>query len=220
MAERLTSDLLAGIPHGFSAREGLEAEDVLPGSQLVTVKQVHSATVETVSAPLGTPPPDADALVTATSGLALGIVTADCAPVLLADPAAGVIGAAHAGWRGAVGGVLGNTVEAMEELGANRSRIVAAIGPCIAQASYEVDAPFRAKLSPEDSRFFAEGREGRWQFDLPAYAAHRLAQAGVARVGDLARDTYREEALFHSYRRATHRGEASGGRQLSLIALR
>ena len=163
-------------------------------------------------------PPEVDALVTAQSGLVLGIVTADCAPVLLADDETGVVGAAHAGWRGAQAGVIGNTVAAMVDLGAERSRIVAAVGPCVAQVSYEVDAPFRAHFDAQDARFFAPGREGHWQFDLPSYVADRLRRAGVERVDVLGRDTYGEEDDFFSFRRATHRGQATGGRQISLIA--
>ena len=218
MADLLTSDLLKGIPHGFSTREGGSAADLLPGAPLIMAKQVHSPDVAVVEAPWDGDPPEVDALVTGKSDLVLGIVTADCAPVLLADNQAGVIGAAHAGWRGAQAGVIANTVAAMVDLGAERSRIVAAIGPCVAQASYEVDAPFRAHFEPEDARFFRNGREGHWQFDLAGYVAERLHRAGVERVEVLGRDTYGEAETFYSFRRATHLGEATGGRQISLIA--
>lgn len=218
MADLLTSDLLKGIPHGFSTREGGSAADLLPDAPLIMARQVHSPDVAVVEAPWDGDPPEVDALVTEKSGLVLGIVTADCAPVLLADNQAGVIGAAHAGWRGAQSGVIATTVAAMVDLGAERSRIVAAIGPCAAQASYEVDAPFRAHFEPEDARFFRNGREGHWQFDLAGYVAERLHRAGVERVEALGRDTYGEAETFYSFRRATHRGEATGGRQISLIA--
>lgn len=218
MGRLLTSDLLQGVPHGFSTREGGSAADLLAGAPLIVAKQVHSPDVAVVERPWDGDPPEVDALVTAQSGLVLCIFTADCAPVLLADGEAGVVGAAHAGWRGAQAGVIGNTVAAMVDLGAERARIVAAVGPCVAQVSYEVDAPFRAHFDAQDARFFAPGREGHWQFDLPAYVAERLRRAGVDRVDVLGRDTYGEEDHFFSFRRATHRGQATGGRQISLIA--
>jgi YfiH family protein len=152
-------------------------------------------------------------------GVLLGVVTADCAPVLLADVEAGVVGAAHAGWRGAYGGVLEAVVGEMTGLGASRERIVAAIGPAIAQASYEVDEPFRAHFSATDEPFFAPGRPGRWQFDLAGYAAARLTRAGVTKVDRLGLDPFSESERFFSYRRATHRGEPAYGRQISLIGL-
>lgn len=218
MAEVLRSRLLGDVPHGFSSRDGLGPEDVLPGSVLISAKQVHSPDVVIVDQPW-TIPPEADALVTDRPGLLLAIVTADCAPVLLHDLEAGVIGAAHAGWRGAHGGVIEATVAAMEQLGARPENIRAAIGPTIAQASYEVDEDFRAQFREADERYFARGRPGHWQFDLPAYVAARLEGSGVGNVEDLARDTYTDPGLFHSFRRATHRGEPTQGRQISAIAL-
>lgn len=191
---------------------------MLAGAPLATLKQIHSADVVVMRDAAGDIR-EGDALVTDRPGLLLGIVTADCAPVLFADPQAGVVGAAHAGWRGARAGVLEATVDAMEKLGADRARIAAAIGPTIAQASYEVDAGFRAQFEAQDERFFVPGREGRWQFDLPAYAGSRLDAAGVGRIDNLAEDTYAQDTRFFSFRRATHRGEATGGRQLSVIAL-
>jgi YfiH family protein len=158
-------------------------------------------------------------MVTDEPGMLLAIVTADCAPVLLADHEAGVIGAAHAGWRGAHAGVLENTVAAMTELGADPARIAAAIGPTIAQPSYEVDEAFRAQFTPDDERFFARGRPGHWQFDLPAYAAAHLSSAGVGRVERLSLDTYADAERFYSYRRATHEGKVTYGRQFSMISL-
>ena len=218
MAEGLQSILLQGIPHAFSTRAPLDLQGILPDGVLVRVKQVHSAEVvfaaEAMAAPL-----EADALVTDQPGLLLGIVTADCAPVLLVDKQAGVIGAAHAGWRGAVSGVLENTVAAMVRLGSDPADICAAIGPTIAQQSYEVDEAFRKDFAKSEDRFFEPGREGHWQFDLPAFAARRLALAGVSQVDDLQQDTYSQPDRFHSFRRASHRGENTTGRQLSVIGL-
>lgn len=215
----LKSRLLSGIPHGFSTREESAVDGVLPGVPLVLAKQVHSPDVVTVEGPWPGQPPETDALVSATPGLLIGVVTADCAPVLLADREAGAIGAAHAGWRGARGGVIENTVAAMVALGARRERIAAAIGPSIAQASYEVDAAMRDCFAPDTHGFFAPGAAGRWQFDLPGFVAARLREAGVSKIEDLAQDTYAQEDRFYSFRRATHRGEATGGRQISVIGL-
>lgn len=236
------SAALTNVPHGFfghgkgsfqfgyggqGAAEDIRliraaaAEAILSGGVLVTPHQVHSPDVITATEPWGDTAegrPNGDALVTATPGLVLGIVTADCAPVLFADQKVGVVGAAHAGWRGAHGGVLENTIEAMVQLGAERGRIAAAIGPTIAQASYEVDDQFCANFRPEDSVHFAPGRGGHWQFDLPAYVTARLSRAGVTKIEDLALDTYQLELRYYSYRRATHRAEANYGRQISLIA--
>ena len=191
--------------------------------RLVGLTQVHGAAVVRVLEPW--PPgagPRADAMVTDGAGLALGVVTADCAPVLFADPEAAVIGAAHAGWRGAVGGVLEATVAAMAALGARRGRMVAAIGPCIAQASYEVGADLRDAVlagHPDHARFFADGAlPGRWQFDLAGYCAAKLAAAGVGLVECIGTDTCADEARFFSHRRRTRRGEAPGGHQISIIA--
>ena len=196
---------------------------VLPGSTLVTLHQVHSAKAVIVDAPFSDGiRPEADALVTDRPGLLLGILTADCAPVLFADVSAGVIGAAHAGWKGALRGVTDATIVAMESLGADRSRIVAAIGPCIARASYEVDEAFLIRFceaDPENERFFADGRAGHHQFDLEGYVAARIAGAGIGRIQAMGVDTYADEARFFSYRRATHKGQPSYGRQISLIGL-
>ncbi|MDQ1229104.1 peptidoglycan editing factor PgeF [Sphingomonas sp. SORGH_AS_0879] len=250
--EAIRTPLLESAAHGFLGRHGgvsvgihgglnvgLGSEDdadavaknrrlardaVLPGARLVTCYQIHSAEAVTVlTAPQDDSRPHGDALVTDRPGLLLGILTADCAPVLFADPQAGVVGAAHAGWKGAFGGITDATLAAMEALGAQRDRIVAAIGPCIARASYEVDAAFLRRFveaSPENERFFADGRRAdHYQFDLEAYVAHRLAEAGVGRVAALGEDTYAQEERFFSFRRATHRGEPSYGRQISLIGL-
>ena len=196
---------------------------VAPGATLVTLHQVHS----NIAVPVTTAFPDAqrphaDALVTATPGLALGILTADCAPILLADAQAGVIGAAHAGWKGALHDIAGTTVAAMVALGARRERIVAAIGPCIARTSYEVDAGFRTRFLADAAShdgFFARGRDDRFQFDLEGFVAMRLAAAGVQQVAALGIDTYPNADRWFSYRRTTHAGEPDYGRQISLIAL-
>ncbi|WP_439580775.1 peptidoglycan editing factor PgeF, partial [Elioraea sp.] len=191
---------------------------------LVGVFQVHGTEVAVVDDPWGNDArPQADALVTRRRGIALGVVTADCAPVLLLDANAGVIGAAHAGWRGALAGVLEGTVAAMERLGAARAHIEAAVGPTIGPASYEVAADLRTAMlatDPAYERFFADGeRPDRWRFDLPGFCAAALARAGIARVRDLGLDTYAAPARFFSYRRATHERAGPIGHQLSAIAL-
>jgi YfiH family protein len=202
-------------------RRALDA--VLPGAELVTLYQVHSAECVTLSAPWDDRErPHADAMVTDRPGFALGILTADCAPVLLADRAAGIVGAAHAGWKGAIGGVADATVAAMEKLGADRDRIHAAIGPCIARASYEVDEAFQHRFEADDpanERFFAPGRDGHAQFDLEGYVAHRLAAAGVRTIEMMGLDTYADADRFYSFRRATHGGEPDYGRQISIIGI-
>jgi purine-nucleoside/S-methyl-5'-thioadenosine phosphorylase / adenosine deaminase len=190
-------------------------------SRLVGITQVHGADVATVTEPWEPGAgPRADAMVTDRPGIALGIVTADCAPVLFADAEACVVGAAHAGWRGAVGGVLEATIAAMEALGASRARVAAAIGPCIAQASYEVGADLRdAVLARDaaDARFFADGRSAHWQFDLAGYCAGRLAAAGLERVVFSGGDTLADEARFFSHRRRTLAGGGPIGHQISVI---
>ncbi len=245
-------EALAGLPHGFLGREGgvstgihaglnvglgsdddrdaiLEnrrraVEAVAPGHKLVTLHQVHSPDTVGVTEPFPDEDrPHADALVTNRPGLLLGILTADCVPVLFADVRAGVVGAAHAGWKGAITGVTDTAIAGMEKLGADRSAIVAVIGPCIARASYEVDEGFVRRFEaddPENERFFADGRRaGHAQFDIEAYVAHRLASAGIGRVIALGEDTYAQPDRFFSFRRATHRGEPGYGRQISLIGL-
>ncbi|MFC7473239.1 peptidoglycan editing factor PgeF [Dankookia sp. GCM10030260] len=187
--------------------------------------QVHGIAVAEVDE-IGWPEgqgPRADAMVTRRPGIALGVITADCAPVLFADPVAGVIGAAHAGWRGAVDGVLEATLAAMEAIGADRVRITAAVGPCIAQPSYEVGADLRdAVLARDaaDARHFAAGRrEGRWQFDLAGYCAARLGAAGTGVVETAATDTLANEDRFFSHRRRTLAGGGPIGHQISAIAI-
>jgi polyphenol oxidase len=193
------------------------------GAELVTLYQIHSDKAVNVNAPWGNDRPQADAMATATPDIALGILTADCAPVLFADHQARVIGAAHAGWKGALGGVIESVLAAMENLGANRARIAAAIGPCIAQDSYEVGAEFRDRFADTDSanaRFFVpSNKPGHFRFALEGYVAHRLTTAGVSNIEPLHADTYAREADFFSFRRTTHRGEPDYGRQISAIVL-
>ena len=242
-----TAPLLEGVPHAFFGSKGgahqfgfggpgdgadvralraAAAQSLCPGGRLAAPHQVHSPDVVTVTqawddAAEGRPV--ADAVVTATPGIVLGIVTADCGPILFADREAGVIGAAHAGWRGAVDGVLENTIAAMEALGATRANIAAVLGPTIAQASYEVDPAFRDRFPPDAARFFAPApeREGvpRWHFDLPGFIMARLAAAGLSKIADTARDTFSHVTRYHSHRRSTQGGEANYGRQISMIAL-
>ena len=249
--EVISAAMLGDLPHGFLGRRGgvslgvcaglnvglgsgdnreaiaenrrRAVEAVAPGAALVTVHQIHSP--EAVYAPAPWPDgarPQADAIVTDRPGLALGILTADCTPVLLADRQAGVIAAAHAGWKGAFGGVIEATLALMERYGADRARVAAAVGPVIARKSYEVDEAFLRRFAEADAdndRFFTPGRTGHHQFDLEAYVLARLASAGVTRAEALGLDTYSEPERFFSYRRATHRGEPDYGRQISLIAL-
>ncbi|MCB6179223.1 peptidoglycan editing factor PgeF [Rhodobacter sp. Har01] len=193
----------------------------VPPEALLTVHQVHSPDVVTVTGLLQGHP-QADALVTATPGLALAVLTADCQPVLFADPGARVIGAAHAGWRGTRDGVLEATLDAMEALGARRVDIAAVIGPCISQAAYEVGPEFLQTFLDEDpgnARFFAGGPNGRPRFDLPAYGLHRLRSAGVGHAEWTRHCTYRDSERFYSFRRTSHAGEADYGRLISAIRL-
>lgn len=249
----IRSPALGAVPHGFLGRRGGVSTGVAagldmgrrgqetigadlaenrrravaavrPGADLRTLYQVHSAAVATVGDDWDEDRrPHADALVTDRPGVLLGILTADCVPVLFADPAAGVVGAAHAGWKGALAGVTDACVAAMEALGADRARIAAAIGPCIARASYEVDDAFLTRFGetdPANERFFAPGRAGHHRFDLEAYVTARLAAAGIGRIEALGLDTYGDPARFYSYRRATHRGEPDYGRQIALIGVK
>lgn len=249
-AEAIRAGALEGVPHGFLSRRGgvstgvvgglncgygsdddrilvaenrrLAVEAVLPGAHLVGVYQVHGPDAVIAGEWDDQHRPAADALVTDRPGVLLGIVTADCAPVLLADREAGVVGAAHAGWRGAVAGVTDSVIARMEELGALRERIAAAVGPCIAARSYEVGHAMAAELvalDPANERFLIEGPAGTPHFDLEAYVVARLAAARIAQVEALGIDTYADEDRFYSFRRATHLGEPTYGRQLSLIGL-
>ena len=248
--EIITSDSLGPLRHGFFTRRGGASSGVfaglncgagstdqteivainrsrvadameVPGEQLVSVHQVHSAKVEVVEGPFGTPKPKADAMVTKTPGVALGVLTADCQPVLFADHDAGVVGAAHAGWRGSLDGVLEATIDAMIALGAHREAIKAVIGPSISQRAYEVGPEFLDAFLAEDpqyARFFVNGVEDKFHFDLPGFGLHKLRSAGVD--AEWTRHcTYSDADRFYSYRRATHAREADYGRLISVIRL-
>jgi YfiH family protein len=248
--EIITADSLSPLRHGFFTRRGgassgvfaglncgagssdqseivainrarvADAMDV-PDEQLVGVHQVHSAKVEVVDGPLGFAKPQADAMVTKTPGIALGVLTADCQPVLFADHDAGVVGAAHAGWRGALDGVLEATIDAMIALGATRDTIKAAIGPSISQRAYEVGPEFLDTFLAEDpqyARFFVNGVEDKFHFDLPGFGLYKLRSAGVD--AEWTRHcTYSDADRFYSYRRTTHAREADYGRLISVIRL-
>jgi YfiH family protein len=244
---------LPGIHHGFLTREGGVSEGIyaglncgygsadnpdhvrenrdravqaigLPADALVTVHQVHSPDVVTVTtAWMHGDAPRADAMVTNRPGIALGILTADCVPVLFCDAQAGVVGAAHAGWKGAAGGVLAATVAAMQALGADPARIRAAVGPHIAWDSYEVGPEFRDRFLTEDAAqadlFKPSRREGHWMFHLAAYVDAKLRSAGIRQIAHAGQDTVTQEEKFFSYRRTTLRGEPDYGRGISIIAL-
>lgn len=249
--EILTSDALSGVRHGFFTRrggassgvfEGLncgggssdQAEVVninrarvagamgVPPEALQSVHQVHSARVVPLDAPIDGPRPQADALVTATPGLALAVLTADCQPVLFADRDAGVVAAAHAGWKGALDGVLEATLDAMERLGAARERTVAVIGPTISQRAYEVGPEFFDRFlddDPANARFFVNGEADRMLFDLPAYGLMRLRNAGIGDALWIRHCTYSDPERFYSYRRSVHAKAADYGRLISAIRL-
>jgi purine-nucleoside/S-methyl-5'-thioadenosine phosphorylase / adenosine deaminase len=227
----VSEGVCAGLNVGLGSADDREAirenrrravAAVAPEAKLVTLHQIHSSDAIYVTAPFADDGrPRADAMVADRPGLVLGILTADCAPVLLADREAGVVAAAHAGWKGALGGVVEATVAQMERRGASRARIAAAVGPCIARRSYEVDEGFLrrfAEADPEHERFFTLGREGHHQFDLEGFVLSRLAAAGLERIEAMGEDTYSQPDRFFSYRRATHKGEPDYGRQISLIA--
>ena len=249
MLEILTSDAIRHR-HGFFTRKGGASSGIFAGlncgtgssdlAEVVTINrtrvaeamgvalpdlvglhQVHSADVVTVTGPLPDRP-RADAMVTATPGLALTILTADCQPVLFSDPVAGVVGAAHAGWRGTKDGVLEATVAAMEGLGSRRDNITAVIGPSISQSAYEVGPEFFDAFmleERENARFFANGQGDRMLFDLPGFGLSRLRAAGVGHAEWTRHCTYGDPARFFSYRRTTHAGEADYGRLISVIRL-
>lgn len=246
----ITDDTLAAVTHGFFTRKGGASSGVFAGLNcgygsadqheivtinrdrvarhmgvtpqgLVGVHQVHSDVVVTVTDPLQERP-KADGIVTNQPGVALSVLTADCQPVLLADAKAGVIGAAHAGWKGARDGVLENTISAMEALGARRGDIVATIGPCISQRSYEVGPEFLdgfLETDPEAARFFANGKGDRMHFDLPGYGLWRLRQAGIGQATWTRHCTYADPDRFYSYRRSVHAKEADYGRLIAAIRL-
>ncbi|SFR34749.1 conserved hypothetical protein [Yoonia tamlensis] len=246
----ITSPDLNGVAHGFFTRKGGASSGVFAGlncgygssdqhdvvninrarvaaamdvtpAQLAGVHQVHSADVVVMDTPHD-PQPKADALVTATKGLALTILTADCQPVLFADPVAGVIGAAHAGWKGALGGVLENTVAQMVGLGATPANIAAVIGPCISQRAYEVGPDFMDQFiaaDPRFDRFFVAGNGDRLHFDLPGFGLHKLHAAGIANARWTHHCTYADPQRFYSYRRCVHQKEADYGRLIATIRL-
>jgi YfiH family protein len=249
--EILISDALSPLRHGFFTRRGgassgvfhglncgsgssdqsdvvlinrarvAHAMDVAP-TALVSAHQTHSTDVITISSPVEGVAGRADALVTATPGLALGVLTADCMPVLLADHEAGVVGAVHGGWRGALAGVLEAALDAMEGLGAEREEITAVIGPCISQRAYEVGPEFLDDFlaeDPDSQRFFANGEGDRYLFDLPGFGLMRLRAAGVGHAEWTRHCTYSQPELFYSYRRSTKLGEADYGRLISAIRL-
>jgi len=196
----------------------------LDHTTLVTCYQVHSPEAVDVRDPWTSEnAPEADGMVSTNPKVALGILTADCAPVLFADPDNGVVGAAHAGWKGALGGITDKVIEMMVSKGAVRENVAAAVGPTISQASYEVGAEFQARFAdvdPANTQYFTAGRqEDKFQFDLPAYVADRLRQAGLSKISVSDRDTCAEEAIFFSYRRSVHNEENDYGRGLSVIAL-
>ena len=249
--EIITAESLSPLRHGFFTRKGGASSGVfsglncgpgssdqreivainrarvaqameVPNEALVTVSQVHSSKVVTVTGPVSDPRPEADGLVTREPGIALAVLTADCQPVLFADSEAGVIGAAHAGWRGAQAGVLEETIDAMIALGASRDGIRAVIGPTISQRAYEVGQEFFEDFMAEDpafARFFADGEGDRMQFDLPAFGLHRLRSAGVAQAEWTRHCTYSDAERFYSFRRSTHAREADYGRLISAIRL-
>ena len=245
------ASVLAGVKHGFFGREGgvssgiyaslnagtgsnddpanvlenrarIAAAFGIDRDHLTGVHQVHSPDAVFIDAPWPGERPRADALVTTTPNLAISILTADCTPILFADREANVIGAAHAGWRGAIGGVIENTVRLMEEHGARRERIAAAIGPCIHQSSYEVGPEFEAEFiaaDPTFARFFVPGAGDRLHFDLPAFCASRLSAAGITQIETLPLDTYAESTRLHSHRRSVHEKAGDYGRNCSVIML-
>ncbi len=229
VSEGLYASLNAGLgsadrPERVRENRRRMAETLGVGPEaLISCYQIHSDLVVVAERPHdGGERPKADAVVTKVPGIACGVASADCGPVLFADAEAGVVGAAHAGWKGAIGGILEATIAAMEKLGADRSRIRTAIGPLIRQPSYEVSQAFVDQFRSADEaygRFFAPGKPGHAQFDLPGFIAHRLTAAGVAAVDDLGLDTYPDEQRFYSYRRTTHRHEADYGRHIAGIAL-
>lgn len=247
--EILTADSLTPLRHGFFTRKGGASSGVFKGlncglgssdqthvvninrarvaeamqlapDHMITVHQHHSADVVEITGPV-TSAPKADAMVSATPGVTLGILTADCQPVLFADPDAQVIGAAHAGWGGAIGGVLEATIDAMITLGAIRENITAVIGPCISQQVYEVGPEYFDRFlsnDPENARFFASGVGDRYLFDLPAFGLHRLRTAGVSAEWT-GHCTYLDPSRFFSYRRCVHNNEGDYGRLISCIRL-
>lgn len=247
MLTPVTSDLLRGVPHGFFTREGGVSEGIYAGlnggqgsrdtneavaenrrrirehlgaEELVSVWQVHSPDALAVTGPWQGERPKADAMVTNRPGVAIGVLTADCTPVLFSDREAGIVGAAHAGWKGALGGVLEATLDRMEEMGADRARVQVGVGPVISQRAYEVGPEFVERFMDEDpdwARFFAGGQGDRAMFDLPGFCLMRLREAGVDRAEWTGHCTYSDEKRFYSYRRSCHRDEPDYGRLVAAI---
>lgn len=245
----ILSDLLRDVRHGFFTREGGVSEGIyaslnggqgslddadavtenrsritahLGADELISVAQIHSADALEVTGAWPGARPKGDAMVTARPGLALGILTADCTPVLFADLDAGVIGAAHAGWKGALGGVLEATLDAMEKIGARRARTRAVLGPVISQRAYEVGPEFVERFVDEDpdwGRFFAGGQDDRAMFDLPGFCLFRLREAGVGQAEWTGHCTYADARRFYSYRRSCHDNEPDYGRLVAAIVL-
>jgi YfiH family protein len=245
----ILADSLDGINHGFFTREGGVSTGIYAGlnggqgskdtteavdenrariaahqgvEKLISLHQVHSDRAEVVGGPWQGAKPQADAMVTNRPGVGLAILTADCAPVLFADRDAWVIGAAHAGWKGALTGVVEATIAAMIGLGAQRERIAAVVGPTISQAAYEVGPEYVERFldeDPEHGRFFADGRGDRAMFDLPGFCLHQLRETGIGSADWTGHCTYADEDRFYSYRRTVHRGEPDYGRLVAAIAL-
>ncbi len=198
-----------------------DAMQVTPDA-VMTLYQVHSADIIPVTHPLTGDLPRADGFVTRTPGLAISVLSADCQPVLFSDPQAGVVGAAHAGWKGALGGVLEATISAMEALGAHRKNIAAVIGPCISVDAYEVGPDFRdifLKADPNHARFFKAGKEDRFMFNLPAFGLFVLQRAGIGHAEATGHCTYDDAERFYSYRRSVHNNEGDYGRLIASIRL-
>ena len=243
----IQSELLKNSKHGFFTREGGISTGIYAGlncgfgsdddnanvaenralissslgcDELTTVYQIHSETVVHATGPITPPAPKADAIVTMTKGIAIGVLTADCAPLLFRDPSTNCVGAAHAGWQGALKGIGPATIDKMVEIGANRSQIHAVVGPCISQKNYEVGQEFLDRFlseDPEHNRFFANGKDGKFQFDLPNFCLHSLRGANIADARWTGHCTYAEPKRFFSYRRSTHLNEPDYGRQISVI---
>jgi YfiH family protein len=248
----LTSPALSAIPnirHGFFTRQGGVSDGLydslncgwgskddrqriienrarvagaLGARELMTAYQIHSTTIHHVDAPFEGRPPDGDGLITTTPGLALGALAADCAPILFASKDGRVVASAHSGWKGALNDIAGTVAAKMEALGVTRRDIVAAVGPCISQASYEVGPEFRdrfTEIDPAFDAYFAAGREGHFHFDLPGFVRLRLEQAEIGTIDVLGLDTFSDPERFFSYRRTTHAGDPDYGRQVSAIAI-
>ena len=246
----ITSDCLTPNAHGFFTRHGGVSSGLFKGlncgegssdqaeaiktnrklvagamnvaeQNFITVHQIHSANVITVAEPFAGSKPKADAIVSNTKGLAIGILTADCAPILLSDPNTGIVGAAHSGWQGAVKGIARSTVAKMVELGADLGNIQAVVGPCISQKNYEVGKEFLEKFLNEDHnfmKFFSTGKDGKYHFDLPSFCLQSLRDTGVNNAEWTGHCTYEDSDRFYSYRRATHSGEPDYGRLISVIS--